>query len=274
MKTFHASLFKSFWWALGLSAGLFAITSIFYYIPPLNNPEILTWRLAADVVFDTVSVFAVLLLLYGWAGLDKTWKGKLAWFLIFISVSALVAGDLAWDLFEDITLEEAPYPGVPDIFYVAAYPFMAAALIRLARMMKVRLSLSKKLILVFSAVALLTLVTVFVIIPTATDPDTGYGLGERLLDAFYPLMDVVLVWFAILLLLEFWGGSVPTTYVLLLAGILVMSGGDVSYFFIYEDYGFQNPLDLTWLSSHLLLALAAVHERTLHAEIRKELAGR
>ncbi len=271
-ETFHAGHFRRFWWALGLSAGLFAVASIFYYIPPLNNPEIPICRLMADVVFDVISIFAALLVLYGWAGLEKTWKGRLAWLLIFIGVCALVTGDLTWDLYENITLEEAPYPGVMDIFYVGAYPFMMLALIRLTRTMRVRLSLSRKLILALSGLALLALVTVLVIIPTATDPDPGYDLGERVLDAFYPFIDVILLWFGILLLLEFWGGSVPTTYVLLLAGILVMSAGDLAYFFVSEDYGFQNPLDLTWLASHFLMGLAALHERTLHEQIRKELA--
>jgi len=44
-----------------------------------------------------------------------------------------VVGDIIYAVYEDVLLVEGPFPSIADVFYVANYPFYAAALVLLVR---------------------------------------------------------------------------------------------------------------------------------------------
>ncbi len=258
---------RSFLVSVIISAFLFVVVAVFYLVPPLNNPDIYIFHLITGIIYEITLIVPLVFLIYSYLGIERQWKGRIAWLLIFLAMLAYVIGDTIWTVYDTGFMLEVPYPGLPDIFYVAFYPIMILAMLRLMKVADVKLSGTEIVLFCIIAALLAAETAGRVIVPNLLDVESPWG--ARLLDSFYPVGDVVIFLMGIMILVMFWGGKVTTTYILFLSGILVLTVTDVLYSFVSGDFGFSNPLDLGWAISYFLIGLAGVYERSLHERMRK-----
>lgn len=265
---------RSFVWSLIVLAVLFLLTAVFYVIPPLNDITNNTFYLAGTIVYQIALLVPVLLLLYGYSGIEAKWKGRWGWLMVLLAMTAYFVGDTIWNIYETTTMLSMPHPGLADIFYVIFYPLIVLAMTRFIRVADVKISPSEKLLIGIVAVLLAAeAIGRFVVPSLAGFISEDYSLFARILDSFYLLSDVVILCIGLIIVVQFWGGKVTTTYILFVIGIFVMTITDAAYVFVSESFGLRNPLDLGWAAAYSLLALAAVFERSLQEAARRGLAN-
>jgi|GEM_PF-5179125 len=255
---------RTFWWGVIVSILLFLTTALFYLVPPLNDASNSAFLLASIILTQLILIFSALLILYGWLGMEKGWPGRLGWLFVFLSTISTMIGTVIWVGLE----QELTFPSIADFFLILFYVFMILAMVRFRKIGSVRFKLKEILIGILVSVALASLLLIFIVLPFLLDKTLP--LGERLFGSLYMLAHLAMLCFGVFILIQFWGGRMSVTYILFLAGLLITAVADI-LFIILEPAIVKNPLDLAYTAGYLLLGLAALHERSLHVQLRKEL---
>jgi diguanylate cyclase (GGDEF)-like protein/PAS domain S-box-containing protein len=177
---------------------------------------------------------------------------RVAWLMLATGIFLFAAGDIAWDAASRVT-EGTGYPW-GDVLYLAAYPFLAYALYKLARVHFRRESLVDSAIVALGASAV---IWQWVIAPIFAHSHSA--TTEQIVAAAYPVMDVVLV-VAIahaVFTLPRWMPAAG----LLFAGLVVVLVADTVYARLIIDgsYSEGGALDALWPISYFLLAGAMLH---------------
>lgn len=179
------------------------------------------------------------------------------WLLVTVGIWCEALGELTWFAFV-VVLGEAPYPGLPDVLYLAGYPAIATGFVLLAfgtRGSRLRLRLTLDGLIV--ATALLTLGWHFVLQPLLVDGSPS--LLETVVTVSYPVLDIVVASIAYVVAINSRGARrVPLLVVA--TGIFAWVVGDIS-FAVFELDGeyVYDELGLFWLLGHLAIALGALH---------------
>jgi diguanylate cyclase (GGDEF)-like protein/PAS domain S-box-containing protein len=227
------------WWflALGILVALLAL--------------LLPTDAARSFVFDACSVSAGAAAVYGI--LRNQPRRRVIWQLFALGLLLFAAGDVVFDVAQRGFGRSDGYP-FADVLYLAAYPVIAVALVRLARS---RFDREVALDSAVVAVALSTVLWQCVVTP-AFESSTGPTL-ERIVTVAYPIMDILLVVVIVhaVFTLSRW---TPAAW-LLFAGLALMLLGDALYARLVADgvYSDGGLLDAVWPISYFLLAAAVMH---------------
>ncbi|WP_126662613.1 sensor histidine kinase [Haloterrigena salifodinae] len=181
----------------------------------------------------------------------------LGWGIVAVGTGLFATGEFAWMCYE-LWLSGVPFPGVPDLFYLADYLFLGAGLLVLAASQHrlgsiLRITLDGFLV----AAALLAISWQFVLAPILAHGDAG---GATLwLSAAYPSLDIVLAAVAFVVAVHARGSRrVPIT--LFAAGNLVWAFADSAFAYLSITGGYiYSEFDVIWLAGNLIVALAALH---------------
>ena len=180
-----------------------------------------------------------------------------AWLLILAAIVAYCAADGIWGWY-DLTGRPVPYPSVADLFYVAAaVPALLGLLLfpvpTVARLSRTRLLIDA--VVVSCALALIS----FMVVLRDVFASLGTGLGA-VVNAFYPVSDLLFVCVASLLLLR-GGGSAPRLDLVLLGlGFTSYAFADSAFAVVALEGSYDSSLvsDVPYLAAPLLLGLAAL----------------
>ncbi|MGH3049114.1 MAG: sensor histidine kinase [Gaiellaceae bacterium] len=203
--------------------------------------------LAQSIVYEGLGIAAALALLWG-IRLHRP-RHALPWILFAAGNAASVTGDLVYDLEPN-----AVSPAFYDVFYLAAYPLLAAALILLLVHAggHHRLAAIAEAGIVTFAFALVQ--WIFLMHPALNGSG---GPGARAINATYPLGDLVLLaGFAGLFVSPAWR---KPSFWFLVAAVVAMVVGDEIYSFSADTYAAGDPLDVTWLLSYVLFGVGGLH---------------
>jgi diguanylate cyclase (GGDEF)-like protein len=177
------------------------------------------------------------------------------WVAIALGQALFVAGDLAWNYFEIVG--EDPFPSIADALYLAGYPFIAFGLFLLIRR---RLAGGDRGGLIDAAI-LTTAVSIlswtFLMQPqVATSDIDPLSLAISLA---YPIMDVLLVGFAMGLLTT--PGARTLSFRLLAASFVLLVVADIVYALQTLDgtYVSGGTIDGVYLVSYLLFGASVLH---------------
>jgi signal transduction histidine kinase len=183
-----------------------------------------------------------------------------AWLLIAAALSAFLAGDILWLVYEARGID--PYPSAADVLYLAGYPLLAAGLvIAMIRRRVVGVDGRESIDAALDA-ALLTVIAallsfVYIVLPAVND-DSISSL-ERAVTIAYPVGDLLLLAVAARFVM---GASwnVPALRVLVL-GLAVVLVGDTLYSLeVVREIGVrQQYSDTLLLLGVILTGLAALH---------------
>ncbi|GGQ77063.1 GGDEF domain-containing protein [Couchioplanes azureus] len=233
------------WWLLG---GTFAVVA--YYLLPLAGASP-AGQGAWYCVISSGSAAAVL------AGqrMHRP-QARAAWWLLGAGQIMFTTGDIAYTV---ITTNDpsASYPVVANLFYLAQYPLVAAALALLIR----RRSTGNNATTFIDAGTVATGATLlwwtYLIQPIVTAP--GVSTADRFAATAYPVMDLAVLAVALRLVL---GGGRHTTSFHLLTGFLTLTLlADTAYGLqtLLGEFVNGSWLDALWLAGYVLLGAAALH---------------
>lgn len=184
------------------------------------------------------------------------------WVPIGIGMLMFALGDLVWTYLEAYRGLEVPYPGLPDLFYVLEYPFLAYGLIRAGAAYRGLVPLRKPLIAAtVTVVALAAVVIVGLVIPTVLPADAS--VAEKVLSSLYPLADVVFglgpALFLVFVVRKLGGGRLAWPWWSVAVGVVLLALADASYSWLaaFDLYESGMVIDYGWSMGHVFMAFGA-----------------
>ena len=232
---------------------ILAVHALWTLMPPLDGAAA-HW--AANVFIDT-SV-AVALVFVGMAALR--YRGSrlgLAWSLLAIGLAFNVFAEVSYSA-QDLTLgDDAPFPSVSDVGYVAAYgPTLLGLLLMpqapASRASRVKLALDA--LIVTGALAVLSW---FLIVDKVLSSN-GQPFEAKAVSVFYPFADLAII-FAAFVLVARAGRRFALAFVLLAAGYAATAFSDSVYaYFTEAGYSTGSYADIGWVAGYTLMSLAAL----------------
>lgn len=184
-------------------------------------------------------------------------RAFISWTLIALSQLVTILGNVLWTIMY-AELNKSPFPSIADILYLSYYPLLILGILFLpvARIQETK----KYQILLDTGIMILTAGLVFwaVLIPIVESHNSD--VFSMLIYLSYLLMDIFIL-FILLYLLFDWFGQVkkaPLSLLALSVAVLVITNTIYICQFLYVVYIPGNFLDLGWLSSYFLTALAGI----------------
>jgi diguanylate cyclase (GGDEF)-like protein len=177
------------------------------------------------------------------------------WILVAAAQACSGAGDTLFTLFEDV-LHIEPFPSQADVFYLAAYPLLTAALFLLVRGRSAGRDLGGLLDAGIVAVGLGLLSWTFLMRPITADETLS--LTGQLVSLAYPLGDVALI--AVLARLLTTPGARTAAFRLLTAALLLLLAADVGFAVLSTMASYDGgATDALWILAYACWGAAALH---------------
>jgi signal transduction histidine kinase len=237
------------WWTY-LACG--AVVALAYYLVPATG---LVPRWAAKIgLYNGLGLSAVAAIVVGlvWHRPER----PLTWYLFGIGLLSYVTADIIFYTYQDILHQEV-FPSIADVFYLAAYPFLMAGLLRLIRSRSPGADRASLLDALVVTVGLGVVSWVFLVGPLAHSPDLT--LAERVVSMAYPIMDVLLLATVVRLVVD--RGPRPPAFWVLCCGVGALLITDTLYSIIQLTAGYHtgSPIDLGWMTWYACWGAAALH---------------
>jgi diguanylate cyclase (GGDEF)-like protein/PAS domain S-box-containing protein len=229
-------------------------------------PCFTAWMLSATVAYYTVAQFrTVIWAILGLSGTVAVLVGvrlhrpsrRLPWVLLACVLGSFTAGDTAYNFLTEVLHEADPVPSPADLFYLAVYPMLAAALLVFIRARSGGGNRAALLDALVPTAGLGLLSWVFLIAPYVRDEDLS--VAEKLTSVGYPLGDVLAL--AMLLRLLTAPGRRPLALIALSAGVAGLLTTDVAYGLrqLAGTWAAGGPVDAGWATFYAATGLCALH---------------
>lgn len=193
-------------------------------------------------------------------GLESSSAVRRAWTALGAGLGASFAGQLVFSYFVVIQGDSPPIPSVGDGLFMAGQVTLIVALTLFARAY-VRSglplgSVASHLWFVGLLGGIFALGGAYFLAPIA---EAEAPLGERLVNIGYPMLDLLALLPTLVLLrmtLRLYGGKVWTVWATIMAGLFLMSGGDVlyAYFSVNEVKAVIPLFDILFMDGYALVA--------------------
>jgi hypothetical protein len=197
---------------------------------------------------------------------------RTAWRLLSLGFGALMVGQALIAVYQFAYGVEVPFPSLVDIFFVASYPLMIAALLMFLRAYTASGfplgPASERVGLAVAVTVLCSVIGYFILKPVVTTPAPPL---ETLLNVVYPVLDFLLLIPTALLIrisLQFRGGAVWKVWATLLGGLVFLCAADAlfAWFSQLHRTDLVDLVDLTYLLSYGCFALGVLYQRQLLTE--------
>ena len=210
------------------------------------------WK--GDVCFDLFGAISVATIVYGIK--RNRVRDRLPWLLFALGQGLFVVGDLIFSLY-DVVFHQTPFPSAADGVYLAAYPVLAAGLLLLVRRRRPGQDWAALLDAAIVTVGLGSVSWVLLMAPYTRDQSLSQA--DLFISLAYPLADVLLLAVAVRLL--FGGGqrSVSRLLIGLSLASLLITDAVYGWLSLHGLYSSGDPIDIGWIISYALFALAALH---------------
>jgi two-component system cell cycle response regulator len=228
-----------------------AVTAVLYYLFALAG--------AAGAVLQVVTYGLVM-----WSAVGAIVVGvrlhhpanRRVWLLLAAGQLFTAIGEVVFDVSHQLLGSTADISAA-DVFYLSAYPLLAAALLLMVRYRTPGWDAPSIIDAGIVTISAALLSWMFLISPTAFAADMS--VPARLVSAGYPLMDLLLLAVAARLLLG--AGSRTTSFRLLTAGLVLLLIADAGYGVqnLLGTYRDGNFLDAGWMFAAGLIGAAGLH---------------
>ena len=161
-----------------------------------------------------------------------------------------------------------PFPSIADIAWILGYPSLMVALVIFYKTLKLRI---KKYEAGFAALVILIGIAMFFLFGHLITGEEEFSLLEKAISLFYPVADLLLLYFALLITGLYWAGRLGYSWLLIALGMILYAGGDLWFAYlewteIYPELTWH-PVDFTWILGDLLVFLGAVKYRLSFEEL-------
>ncbi|WP_433790271.1 diguanylate cyclase [Actinoplanes sp. CA-252034] len=170
------------------------------------------------------------------------------------SAAAGVTGDILF-YFEALVHGEAPYPGVPDLFYLLAYPLMAVGLLLIVRRRTPGWDSASMIDAAIVAIGAGYLVFQFLIVPLVDFEDRFTSL----VSVAYPIGDLMIMMVGARLMLGAGPRTAALRFVGAYLGLVLVADALYGYQTQAGTYQAGNFLDAFWMGASFLFAAAVLH---------------
>lgn len=201
---------------------------------------------------------------------------RLQWLLAATGVLCFALGDVAWAWIELGTGGEVPYPGLPDIFYVAEYLFLGAALVMAAFAYRGLVDIRPAAgIATTAGVVLLGLLYAGLLQPYVIDAP-GVSAGAETLSTLYPVLDVALLFtpsmMLVLVVSKLGSGRLAWPWWAMGVGALMLAASDAGYSWLSAARSYEGGaiVDYGWMLAHVAFAFGA----SLALDVLRPVPGR
>lgn len=231
--------------AYGIGWGLFLLTGL------LSGSESF---LLTSVAYTAVSLLAgcAILMVARSRGADE----RRAWRLIGAGTLSWAVADIIYAWYE-LTARQVPYPGPPDLFYLAAYPLWIGGVLAFPYARGSRFSQWRLLLDGMAGTAALALLMWHLYLKNIVVV-TGATWLERLVNPTYPMGDLVLLSGLVILSVRRSPHRLHRPLLLLAAGSLLNATADIVYWVNFDSYQIGGRLDGLWVLGYGVFALAAL----------------
>lgn len=180
---------------------------------------------------------------------------SIIWLCFALGVTLWFLGELSWAIYTLILGFEIPYPSIGDAFWLSGYVPIFTALIFYVR--NFWTALTKKIVGV-CAVPIIILATVVSAYFISHDIAAQLELTILIIDVAYPLLDLILLFLAVLGFIIFFKGTIGKYWLLLSLALIFFSIADLlfSYTTLQGIYFNGHPLELFFHCGYLLYSLA------------------
>jgi hypothetical protein len=184
-------------------------------------------------------------------------SGKV-WAWLGLGVLFFFLGEFCWTLFIGMGID--PFPSIADIFYIIGYPFLYIGLISQLRLNKVEILPKEKSVTILVSAIVLTISSVIMIVPVYQSfVAEEITLAEMVITIIYPILDIVLTPFAVIIFFKFKGGEFGKSWLLISIGFIIMIAADLlfgwGYYLEIDNVFFL--FDHFYNLSYFLLAIGA-----------------
>jgi len=242
-----------------ISNGILILIGVIYFALSFLNMEIdATNEFFESLLFPLVAFIIGGFFVYLAKVFD--WKSNLGRVWVTLGGALFLWGfaDLLWYYF--LLIGEEPFPSLADVFYLLGYPLIFIGLFYMLK--ELEIEIDKRLLLVYTGIFIIFSITVlYLLVPLiATDNllETTAGLG-------YPLGDILILYFSVLVLVIFVlrGGNLKYSWIMVVLAFVLNAIADLIFTWdawgegLYAMFAFD-ILDAFFLSAYLLLGLAGL----------------
>ncbi|MDQ2682256.1 MAG: PAS domain-containing protein, partial [Chloroflexota bacterium] len=178
---------------------------------------------------------------------------RTAWWLLAATNIGFGLGDIIWIVYEDVLGREAPFPSVADAFYLAAYPFAVAGLLKLGTQ-RLRGPVLDALVVTIAYAA-----AAWFLVLEESLTDASLPVLERIIGGAYPVADIPL--FGTMMLLVLTPRRWTPSFLFLTLAVFLQVAADVASTAPLVEGTYQSGalVDGGWLLSYLFFGMAALH---------------
>jgi hypothetical protein len=200
---------------------------------------------------------AVIFTVYSFYG-KQSLEGKI-WLYIFLGMLLWTIGEIMW-VYYDLSGQD-PFPSLADVVFIAAYIPIIYGVVTKARYTRVRKKKRNDSIILLILALIIIPTIVYVGRPIMTD--NYYDSTSKFVSLLYPMLDILLLAFALFIAL-YWGPTVSRGWYILAAAMIFMTVVDIIYASLEWNGIWISNLDLLWVASYALFGLGALYQKKYH----------
>jgi hypothetical protein len=194
----------------------------------------------ADSMPIPLAIVNAVLVFMMWRQFAPLNRGRKLWGWFVIGWTLWAIGEILYVVMGFIT-DEVPYPSIADIAYIIGTIILIGGLVRRVQETPNKLKGTLNLGFWLIAIVVTAIIFFFALQPTL-QADAGSGFGLIILDAFYPLTDLLMMLLAIRLLFDYSRTSGSRGWVLVIIGFLFVTISDLMYSYL-NSIGLYYPND-------------------------------
>lgn len=183
-------------------------------------------------------------------------EDRRAWLLIGLGTISWALGDISWAAY-DVFGRAVPYPGVSDLFYLAAYPLWLSGVVSFPHARGTRFGRWRLLLDGAAGTAALALLMWHFYLKDVVSFE-GSTFLERLVNPLYPIGDVFLLAGLVILSVRRSPHRLHRPLLILSAGVVVNATADVMYLVSFDTYQSGAWFDGLWVVAYGLFAFAGL----------------
>jgi hypothetical protein len=248
-------------WAATVAALVVAAIAL-VYTPPIYQRlggQTVLW--IYDLTNITIAGLGSWLAFLLWRSFHRGETLSVIWGSLSTGLLLWSVGEIIWASDQLLFGEKLPYPSTADVVWLLGYlPIIAGLAVRF-RTLQMRVVRPAQLGILALFVVGMVLTGIYVILPILRDPEAGTSL-EKLVSVLYPAGDLVVAFFALLLVLVLRGGMLFAPWGLIALGFLGFAASDILYTYaVWQGLYQVDPalgIDFMSYTSNLLYTLSYI----------------